>query len=104
MGMSYSTSQSVQGMVIAAQGPAPQPTDMQTHVQRAQEVAVRLIGIRDSLTGLIGRLYGEGQTASEGKTGPRAAGLSSEMTGALSDIEGISDQIFQAASRLSSFA
>ena len=89
----------------AQQASALQPTDMQTHVLRAEEIAKRLYGIHDSLRSLIGRLYGEGETNSTGgKDGPRAAGLSSELTGALSDIEGVADRIDHAVTRLSSFA
>ena len=88
----------------AAQVPQP-TTDMQTYVQRTQEVSKRLAQIHDSLAGLIGRLYGEGVLPNaDGKNGPRAAGLSSEMDVAISDIEAAADRLFTAASRLSSFA
>lgn len=83
----------------------PQPTDMQTHVQRAQEAAKRLCGIHDNLMSLVGRLYGEGGPGTiDGKAGPRVAGLSSEMTDALSGIDGMADQIDHLVKRLCSFA
>ena len=91
------------GRVPEAQSPI---TDMQSHVQRTEEASKRLYRIHDSLLGLIGRLYGEGQINPEAMKGaaPRAAGLSSEMTGAISEIETAADRIDQAVTRLSSFA
>jgi hypothetical protein len=84
--------------------PQPQPTDMQTYVQRTHEAMKRLHAIHDSLLGVVGRLYGEGQAVADGKIGPRAAGLSSELTEALSGIESIAEQIDHAVTRLSLFA
>ena len=82
----------------------PQPTDMQTHVQRAREVTNKLEHIHTSLTDLLSRLYGSEEATALKAVEQQAAGLTHEMTGALSDIEAISDKLFQTASRLSSFA
>lgn len=82
----------------------PQATDMQTHVMRIQGVSVRLASVYDDLLGLIGRLYGEGQATGQDKAAPRPAGLSSEMTEAISGAEALSDRIDAAVKRLSQFA
>lgn len=84
--------------------PAPQPTDMQTHVQRAQEVGGRFNVVADQLTALIGRLYGEGSVAKEGAPTPRPAGLSSELTSAISTLEALADRLGAAADRLEQLA
>lgn len=88
----------------AFNGPTPQPTDMQTHVQRANEVAARLNGTCEGLIALIGRLYGEGQIAKEGHPTPRPAGLCAELTSALSDIEDAAARLAAQASRLEQLA
>lgn len=84
--------------------PSPQPTDMQTHVQRTQEVNTRLTIAHAELMGLIGRLWGEGGLAPEAKSLPRAAGLCSEMTESLSSIEVVVERLEAAARRLTQFA
>lgn len=84
--------------------PQTSPTDMQTHVQRAQEVNALLNRVHMSAIELIGRLYGEGVTATgDQNTKPRAAGLSSEMTEALSSIENVAERLEQVVTRLSQF-
>lgn len=83
----------------------PQPTDMQTLLQRASEVEIRLNSIYISLADMIGRLYGEGQgVQSELKPAPRSAGLVSEMSENLSRIEMATARIDEAVKRLAMFA
>jgi hypothetical protein len=82
---------------------APQ-TDMQTHIHRARTSAHQLAAIHDILLGLIGRLYGEGQSGKEQASAPHAAGLNNELNVALSDIEAVAEKVGMAVSRLSGLA
>lgn len=89
----------------ASNASEPMPTAMQTHVQRAQEVNMRLNATAADLTNLLIRIYGEANSEKpECQTDPLPAGLSSAMTCALSSIEATADLLFQAAVRLSQFA
>lgn len=96
--------QALQSSVSYAPGPSSQPTDMETHIGRAQAVAARLATIHESALAVVGRLYGEGQAAKESAPTPRPAGLSSELTEALSTIEAIADRLESAVTRFSQFA
>ena len=100
----YEMSAAQSGVFVQRPTPEPQPTDMQTHVQRAHEVTNRLEHIHTSLTDLLSRLYGSGEATALKAVEPQAAGLTHEMTGALSDIEAVAERLFHATSRLGSFA
>lgn len=79
-------------------------TEMQTHLRRVLDIGGRLSACHDALLGLIGRLYGEGQSASESKPMPRAAGLSNELMAALTGVEAVSERIETGISRLNQLA
>lgn len=82
----------------------PQPTDMQTHIQRTRAVNDRLSETCAFLLSLVGRLYGEGAVGKEDHPAPRPAGLSSELTEALSGTEQLATQLKSLADRLGQFA
>lgn len=80
------------------------PSDMQTHVQRAQEVGKRLASIHAGFRSLIESVYGEGQDIKDNGPTPPSPGLNGELSSALSEIESIAEQLGQAATRLARFA
>ena len=80
------------------------PSDLQTQIQRLQYANVDLAHIADQCLALVGRIYGEGQTDEKSNPVPRPAGLSAEMSEAISGTENVTKRIGIAVARLSQFA
>ncbi len=84
--------------------PAPSPSDLKAHVNRAQEINARLQSIYVSLDNILGRIYGENVGSLACEAVPQPFGLSSEMAEALANIDGMATRLDSAVVRLSQFA
>lgn len=80
----------------------PSQSDLEILTYRAQEIGARLAAIASSAESIVGRAYGEGAGSdSKNNSGPRAAGMVSQMTDTLSAFEIVADRLDTAITRLS---